>query len=92
MKPYYYNECLSEGNYWACPLFEVSFQVDNSMVTVEYDIVTLDMILGIIGGLSGLIWQFNGLLIGDYEEFKKNMSLLKSFYTIDKNTTDINYV
>jgi hypothetical protein len=42
----------------------------------------------VIGGLSGLLWQATGLLWGDYEEFKKNVSLLKSFYTIDKNTTD----
>jgi hypothetical protein len=51
----------------------------------------LDVILGVIGGLSGLIWQFSGLFIGDYEDFKKNVSLLKSFYTIDKNATESFY-
>ena len=62
------------------------------MQTIEYDILTLDIVLGIIGGLSGLIWQFSGLFMSDYEDFKKNMSILKSFYTIDKNTMDQNYV
>jgi hypothetical protein len=29
--------------------------------------------------------------MSDFEAFKKNMSLLKSFYTIDKNAADPNY-
>jgi len=52
----------------------------------EYTIMTLDVVLGIIGGLSGLVWQGFGLIMGGYEEFKKDVSLLKSFYTIDKRT------
>jgi hypothetical protein len=50
------------------------------------------MTLGVIGGFAGLVWQFFGLITGDYEEFKKNVSLLKSFYTVDDNILDSNYV
>jgi hypothetical protein len=50
------------------------------------------MVLGVIGGFAGLVWQFFGLITADYEEFKKNVSLLKSFYTVDDNILDKNYV
>jgi hypothetical protein len=49
------------------------------------------MILGVIVGFAGLVWQFFGLITNDYEGFKKNVSLLKSFYTVDNNVLDHNY-
>ena len=75
-------EC-EDGILWQCPVFQTQYELGNQKFKQEYDIQTLDMILGVIGGFAGLVWQFFGLITADYEEFKKNVSLLKSFYTVD---------
>ena len=43
---------------------------------------SLDVILGLIGGLSSIVWGFFLLILGSYESFKLQNSLISSFYTI----------
>ena len=44
--------------------------------------------LGIIGGFSGLVWGVLGLLLGSYESFRQDVSLLESFYSADDRIRD----
>ena len=87
---YTYDECFDE--LWQCPVFQVQYEYGNKSTEIEYDCLTLDIILGVIGGFAGLIWQFFGLVTSNYEEFKKNTSLLKSFYSVDRDALDLDFV
>ena len=43
-------------------------------------ITSLDLILGLVGGFTAIIWLLLGIIIGPYEEFKFNNSLIGSIY------------
>ena len=43
-------------------------------------IASLDLVLGLVGGLSGIIWGVLALVFGGYESFKFENSLIASIY------------
>jgi hypothetical protein len=52
--------------------------------TAQWSIVSFDLTLGVIGGFTGLIWEMLTYLLGGYESFKFNKSVIEEIYT----TTD----
>jgi len=57
----------------------------NRRTTVTYTILTFDVILGSISGVSGMIWFLMGLSLNNYETFAQQTSLLQTFYSIRKS-------
>ena len=47
---------------------------------VQWAINSLDLILGLVGGFTSVIWAILGLIIQPYEDFKFNNSLVGSIY------------
>jgi len=47
---------------------------------VDWSINSLDLVLGLVGGLSGIVWGFLLLVFGGYESFKLENSLIGSVY------------
>ena len=47
---------------------------------VVWAIYSLDLILGLVGGFTGIIWMGLGLMIAPYEDFKFQASLIGSVY------------
>lgn len=50
------------------------------ITNIEWSIQSIDIILGLVGGVSGIIWAALGLLIAPYEDFKFNNSLIGMIY------------
>ena len=48
--------------------------------TETWAINSLDKVLGLVGGLSGIVWGFLSLVLGGYESFKLENSLIGSVY------------
>lgn len=57
-----------------------------------YTIYSLDQALAVIGGYAGIIWQIINFLIGGYQDFKFEMSLMRSLYTRDKKRRKENQI
>ena len=49
-------------------------------IEVTWSIISLDLILGLVGGFTSIIWSFLGLIITPYEDFRFNNSLIGSIY------------
>ena len=49
-------------------------------IKTTWSIVSLDLILGLVGGITSIVWVTLGLLLSPYEEFKFNASLAGSVY------------
>lgn len=47
---------------------------------ITWSIVSLDLILGLVGGITSIIWATLGLILAPYEEFRFNLSLAGSVY------------
>lgn len=77
--------CLELSNY---PAFQFTFKQSNKITTVQYTVQTVDLMLGVIGGFAALVWSTAGVIIGSYQEFRMETSLLQYFYTTDPNVTD----
>jgi hypothetical protein len=45
-----------------------------------WSINSLDLILGLVGGFTSIIWSFLGLLIAPYEDFKFQNSVAGNIY------------
>ena len=41
---------------------------------------SLDIVLGLVGGVSGVVWSVLAYSLGDYEQFKYENSLVGSIY------------
>jgi hypothetical protein len=48
-------------------------------------------LLGSISGFAGLVWLLFNLIFGSYEGFKKEMSMLKTFYTFDEGNKLVDF-
>ena len=44
--------------------------------------MSLDLILGLVGGVTAIIWSTLGLAIAPYEDFKFQSSLIGSIYPV----------
>ena len=45
-----------------------------------WSINSLDLVLGVIGGLSGIVWAVLAMALGGYEAFKYQNSLIGAVY------------
>ena len=50
------------------------------MVMTEWSIASIDIILGLVGGVSGILWTGLAMLLSPYETFKFNNSLIGMVY------------
>ena len=53
---------------------------------LSWSINSLDLVLGVIGGLSGLIWSLLAMVFGGYESFKYQNSLISAVYPTGPST------
>ena len=51
----------------------------------EWSVVSLDLVLGLVGGLSGIIWSVLAMLFGGFESFKLDNSMIGSIYPTSPN-------
>ena len=47
---------------------------------IEWSVNSLDIVLGLVGGFVGLIWGVCSFVLGSYEAFKLENSLIGAFY------------
>ena len=68
------------------PIFSQVLCQDRSYLETTWSVQSLDIVLGLIGGFVGLIWDLLGYSLGGYESFKFNTSLISEIYaTTDRN-------
>ena len=72
-------ECPNTGS--EIPMFMIALTADFQKGVSDYTIDTLDMMIGTIGGFIGLVYMIFGVFISGYEDFKREISLVKSFYS-----------
>ena len=56
----------------------------------EWSINSLDIVLGLVGGLAGVIWPMLAMVFGGYETFKFENSLIGSIYPTSSQDFDLN--
>ena len=49
---------------------------------------SLDIVLGLVGGLAGVVWAILSYLLGDYEQFKYENSLIGKIYPTSPKVQD----
>ena len=59
-----------------------------SYVKSTWSIQSLDLILGLVGGISSIIWSIFGMAISPYEAFKFQASLIGSIYPTSPQPDD----
>lgn len=59
---------------------EVKWIQSRAQYTEVWSISSLDIVLGLVGGLSGIVWAFLAILLGSYETFKFENSLIGAIY------------
>ena len=65
-------------------MFTNTFVQARKFTQTEWTITSFDIVLGLIGGFVGLIWDSLGFLLGNYESFKFNTAIIGEIYS----TTD----
>ena len=58
---------------------------------IDWSVNSLDIILGLVGGFVRLIWGVCSFILGSYEAFKLENSLIGAFYPTmpqDRNDSD----
>ena len=53
----------------------------NEVYEEEWVIQSLDIVLGLVGGFTGLLWSVTAMIIGGYESFKFESSLIGALYS-----------
>ena len=64
----------------ADPLFQYDVMQSRKRYKTTYAVVSLDMILGMVGGITSVIWGMLAILISPYQDFALQQSLLGSIY------------
>ena len=68
------------------PIFTQILLQDRSYLVTTWSVQSLDIVLGLIGGFVGLIWDLLGYSLGGYESFKFSTALISEIYsTTDKS-------
>jgi hypothetical protein len=67
------------------PSYQLMFQTSNKITHNESTMQTIDMLLGIIGGFSALVWQVFGLCFSGYDAYHLEEELLNKFYSTENN-------
>ena len=78
---------------------EIGFELDNLVITFyqsrgtteeQWSIMSLDLVMGLVGGLAGIMWATLDLIIGNYESFRYENSLIGSIYPTSPVILDTN--
>ena len=64
--------------------FVVMFAVAAERETDTYTVITMDELLGVIGGMAALIWSICGFFVGNYEQHKMETSYMRNFFSVEK--------
>jgi len=83
-QPISYDPPESERESKVSPALSMNFKYNNKKIEVEYSIQSLDIVLGIVGGLKEIFWSISILFIGGYSRFSASTDKLESFYTLDR--------
>lgn len=59
-----------ENKYGEIPLLDLVLSQDRHFNEVEWTVMSVDIVLGIIGGFVGLIWGILTYLLGGYQGFR----------------------
>ena len=60
--------------------FLIKYVQARQVYTEEWAIQSLDIVLGIVGGFTGLLWSAISTLLGGYESFKFQNTLIGALY------------
>lgn len=64
--------------------FQATFNQSIKIVETQWSIDSIDLILGFIGGMAGLIWSILGFVLGSYQNFAFESSMINNFYGVSK--------
>ena len=59
---------------------QLHFRSSRKVNKESWKINSLDLVLGLVGGLSSIIWGFLLLIFGNYESFKLENSIIGQIY------------
>ena len=62
-------------------IIEIEWIQDRKQDEITWAVKSLDIVLGLVGGLSGILWSGLFLLFGGYESFKLENSLIGAVYS-----------
>ena len=52
------------------PLYVCNLYQSSKFTNVKWSVLSLDLVLGLVGGITSIVWTTCALLIGKYEEFR----------------------
>ena len=58
----------------------IAFYQSRGTTEEQWSIMSLDLVMGLVGGLAGIMWATLDLIIGNYESFRYENSLIGSIY------------
>lgn len=68
------------------PLFSQIMLQDRSYLETKWSVRSIDILLGLIGGFTALIWDLLSRFLGGYESFSFSTALISEIYsTTDEN-------
>ena len=62
-------------------IYHEIFTQNRAFLDTEWSTVSLDAILGLIGGIVALIWGLLDIVFGDYQSFKFSTALISEIYS-----------
>ena len=68
----------------------VAFYQSRGTTEEQWSIMSLDLVMGLVGGLAGIMWATLDLIIGNYESFRYENSLIGSIYPTSPVILDTN--
>ena len=60
--------------------YTCSYTQSRKQVNQQWSINSLDIVLGLVGGLAGIVWGLMALVFGPYEAFKLENSMISAVY------------
>lgn len=66
----------------------INFGQSRQFTEIEVSVDSLDLILGLIGGYTAILWGVSGFFLANYEGFKRDNSLVGAVYSAAPDTKD----
>mgnify|MGYP000415585557 CR=1 FL=1 len=67
-------------------LFQLNMSQEYMIESMEYNLVTFDAQLALVGGYAAIIWQILSILLSWYQDFSFSNQLSMMLYTRDKES------